>query len=302
MSTTEPDPSLSEFDPLVGVAGDQGKADSAPSTSPTYPKLEPTVNASSDPLPSQQDQAQDEGTVPTHTQMTSSTSQAPPTINPAITTPTSQIATAASNDATPTQVTTPTKAEPTPTGIASQGATPTPLGKSPSSPRKKKKKKHKKTKTTNPIAEKSQVVKKTFMSSEQIGTEMNQIDQFLQSLRMGTYDPLNTQTTTATTTTTNKSGGTEMGKTQSQSINVDMQANSAPSKSEAQSQSLDKDTQTKTTTTANTGGSQVSQAVQGRSLGMKLIGQFDSSSSSDDSEDSSSDSSDEEGVTPVIIE
>lgn len=103
------------------------------------------------------------------------------------------------------------------------------------------------------------------MSSEQINSEMSQIDQFLQSLKMGTYDPTTTQTTTTTTNEKASSVAT-------------------------------------TTATAKMGTSGVAKA-QSRSLGLQLIGQLESSSSSD-SDESSSDSSEEEEeeTAPVIIE
>ena len=71
-----------------------------------------------------------------------------------------------------------------------------------SSKKKKKKKKHKRHSSNQP-SQKGHVTKGTsHMTSEQIGSEMSQIDSFLQSLRMGTFDP--TQTTPILPTTATK--------------------------------------------------------------------------------------------------
>lgn len=144
------------------------------------------------------------------------------------------------------------------------------------SKKKRKKKKHSsdkaskrdhatKTKATTMIGKGVGV--KGHLSTQEISSEMSQIDQFLQSLRMGTYDPLNPQSASTATTTTTTTSST-------------VPPSAPPSAN---------------TSTTREGGVSTTREGGGatRSLGMQLIGQLGSSSSSD-SWDSSSDSSDED--------
>ncbi len=119
----------------------------------------------------------------------------------------------------------------------------------------------------------------TTTPSSQIGSEINQIDQFLQSLRMGTYDPLATATETAAAPKTSASGpsvGSEVG-------------------SKVESAKMVVSAGTREPQPVRTSGS----------LGMQLISQLSSSSSNDsdsDSEESSSSESSEEEASMVAIE
>ena len=107
------------------------------------------------------------------------------------------------------------------------------------------------------------------MTAAQIGSEISQIDQFLQSLKMGTYDPL-----------------------------APALADPTPPPPPAAPAA--------TATTASAATKTVS-PPHTTSVGLQLIGQFESSSSSSGSEDSDEDSSsesseEEEKVSMVTIE
>ena len=133
--------------------------------------------------------------------------------------------------------------------------------------KKKKKKKHSKHHTHNPISAKSHVTTKTPMTSEEIGSEISQIDQFLQSLKMGVVP-----------------------------LQVAAPATAVGSKVAAEGSKV---TAERPKVTAE--GSKVV-ASRGQSLGMELIGQCGSSSSSDDDSDSSSSDSSEDDIAMVTIE
>ena len=150
---------------------------------------------------------------PTTSSSNNHTSQSPPT-NEVITTPTgtggsSNVTTPPQPNLTtadtvmsPPQSATPSESTPATSGHVTQTPQGTSVGvvqldnslSSSSSQRKKKKKKKKhKRQSTNPIASKVPTMTPvSLMSSEQISSEMNQIDQFLQSLKMGTFDPTTT--------------------------------------------------------------------------------------------------------------
>ena len=262
---------LLEFDPLSTPAGDP-----APSSQSGGEKCEPKA-PQGDPQVSN-DERVPQSTPPTDDQIApkaQNDSLTSPSVKPTAT-PTADVTTPQStvgdSRSAPRPNTDTTKAsKDTPTSGHVTGTKDTPSGGSASGKKKKKKKKHSSDKASKQSS-KSPVRNlgvKGHLSTMEINTEMNQIDQFLQSLKMGTYDPLNPQssavaalgTTTTTTTTSILPPPVVGGATSTTGIEEGGVA------------------------TAGEGGA--------RSLGMQLIGQLESSSSSD-SWDSSSDSSDED--------
>lgn len=157
--------------------------------------------------------------------------------------------------------------------------------------KKKKKKKHRKH-SSNQSPSRGHVTKAApaaaNMSSEEIGSEMNQIDQFLATLKMGTsYDAILTESTatpTQTKTTTTTVPKTIIPPTQTTTTTAVPKAITPP-------------TQTTTKTAQSAPDAAIGQQ-KGKSLGLQLIGQFQSSSSSDSDSDSSSD----DDISMVMIE
>lgn len=158
----------------------------------------------------------------------------------------------------------------------------------PSSSAKKKKKRRKKHKhhASSEALSKSRTSEPAgSLSSAQIGSQISEIDQFLQSLKMGAYDAVLPQVTptppVATVATTSTVAPVVGSKVSTAEATLPIAGS-------------------KVTAGGATVGSKVTMAAQA-SVGLQLIGGFDSSSSSSDSE-SSSESSEEEEVAMVVIE
>lgn len=158
-----------------------------------------------------------------------------------------------------------------------------------SSSAKKKKKKRKKHKqhASSEMPSNSHMTEPADTRSAQIGSQISEIDQFLQSLKMGTYDAILPQETSqppappvvaATSTVV-------IGSKVVTGSNVTVAGSNVPTGG----------------SNVTTVGSKVTTAAQA-SLGLQLIGGFESSSSSSDSSESSSESSEEEEVAMVVIE